>query len=389
MTYGIALKSIEIYDIMIVNIRELTMRRKIMWYENKFTQTLGIMYPIIQAGMAGGVTTPELVATVSNAGGLGTLGAGYMEPEQMRKSIQKIKQRTYKPFGVNVFIPEIPETSEPEIERANEWLRPFREELQLTKPEVSIPSASLFEQQMEVIMEEQVPVCSFTFGVPAKEWVQRLKNDNRTVIGTATTVKEAMINEEFGMDMVVMQGSEAGGHRGTFSGSFENAMVGTMALIPQAVDRIHIPVIAAGGIMDGRGVLAALTLGAQAVQMGTAFVTSMEGGAKTQHIEAILNSTEDQPLLTSAFSGKPARGIQNEFMKRMDPYEKELPGYPIQNTLTKAIRSEAAKQNRPEWLHLWSGQGSRLSVRKSADELILAVVSQVDELMDNKRETKK
>lgn len=355
-----------------------------MWNRNKLTQKLGITYPMIQAGMAGGVTTPDLVAAVSNAGGLGTLGAGYLDPEQMRQSIKKVKQHTDQPFGVNVFIPEIPDVSEQEIEQANEWLRPFREELQLEKPEVKMPSASLFDKQMEVIIEEQVPVCSFTFGVPKKEWIHRLKKEGRTAIGTATTVNEAIINEEAGMDMVVMQGSEAGGHRGTFSGSFANAMVGTMALVPQAVDHVHIPVIAAGGIMDGRGVLAALTLGAQAVQMGTAFVTSLESGGKPQQIEAILNSNEEQPLITSVFSGKPARGIQNEFMKRMAPFEKELPGYPVQNILTKAIRNEAAKQNRPEWVHLWSGQSPRLSKRKSAAELVSGMAIQVDELLGNR-----
>lgn len=355
-----------------------------MWHENKLTQKLGITYPIIQAGMAGGITTAELVAAVSNAGGLGTLGAGYMDPQQMKQSIQAIKQRTNQPFGVNVFIPEIPEMPEQEIEQANKWLQPYREELKIGEPEVNMPSMSLFEKQMEVIMEEKVPVCSFTFGIPANEWIQRLKEENCIVIGTATTVQEAMMNEQNGMDMVVMQGSEAGGHRGTFSDAFENAMVGTMALIPQTVDHIGIPVIAAGGIMDGRGVLAALTLGAQAVQLGTAFITTLESGAKKQHIESILHSTENQPILTAAFSGKPARGIQNEFMKQMAPYEKDLPDYPIQNALTKPIRNEAAKQNRPEWLSLWSGQGSRLSKRQSVDELISNINAQVHSLVEDR-----
>lgn len=261
-----------------------------MWYENKVTQDLNIKYPIVQAGMAGGITTPELVAAVSNSGGLGSLGAGYMSSEQTRESIRKVKQLTDKPFGVNLFIPETPDVSEDELKKANEWLRPFRGKLGISeKLEVKKPTATLFEQQMEIIMEERVPVCSFTFGVPSKETVQQLKTGNIMVIGTATTVKEAIANEENGVDMVVVQGSEAGGHRGTFMGSFEEAMIGTMALVPQTVDHVNIPVIAAGGIMDGRGVLAALILGAQAVQMGTAFVTSIESGAKEQHKEAILN----------------------------------------------------------------------------------------------------
>lgn len=357
-----------------------------MWYENRVTQDLSIKYPIIQAGMAGGVTTPELVAAVSNAGGLGTLGAGYMSPEQTRVSIKKIKQLTNKPFGVNLFIPETPDISEEEIYKANEWLQPFREELNISeRPKVKKPTASLFKEQIEIIIEEQVPVCSFTFGIPPKETVQQLKERNSIVIGTATTVKEAIANEENGLDMVVVQGSEAGGHRGTFIGSFEEAMIGTMALIPQTVDHVDIPVIAAGGIMDGRGILAAMTLGAQAVQMGTAFVTSLESGAKKPHKEAILNSNEDQTVVTSTFSGKPARGIRNEFITKMTRHEQYLPKYPIQNTLTTSIRNEAAKQNRPEWMSLWCGQNPRLSKPVSAGEIISDLLYQIDEIIKTSR----
>lgn len=361
-------------------------RKYEMWHENKVTQNLNIKYPIIQAGMAGGITTPELVAAVSNAGGLGTLGAGYMTPEQLRSSVLKVKQLTNKPFGVNLFIPEIQDISEEEIEKANEWLLPFREQLNISEiPKVKKTTESIFEKQIEIIMEVQVPVCSFTFGIPSKETVQQLKKRKIVMIGTATTVKEAIANEENGMDMVVVQGSEAGGHRGTFMGSFEDAMIGTMALVPQTVDHVEIPVIAAGGIMDGRGVLAALVLGAQAAQMGTAFVTSLESGVTKSYKEAILNSNEEQTVVTSTFSGKPARGIRNEFIMKMMKYEKKLPKYPIQNTLTTSIRREAAKQNRTEWMSLWCGQNSRSTQYQSASETISDILSQVDEMVKNKR----
>lgn len=355
-----------------------------MWNSNNLTKKLHIHYPIIQAGMAGGTTTPELVAAVSNAGGLGTLGAGYMSAVQMKEAIKKVKELTNKPFGVNLFIPEVPELREKEIQQANDLLRSYRGALNLEEPAISKPSTKIYEQQLEVVIQEKVPVCSFTFGVPSKEVVQQLTQENIVIIGTATTVKEAMINEEHGVDMVVMQGSEAGGHRGTFSEPFDGAMIGTMSLVPQTVDHVTIPVIAAGGIMDGRGVLAALTLGAQAVQMGTAFVTSLESGAKKLHIDAILNSTEEQTVVTSVFSGKSARGIRNEFITQMTPYEQELPGYPVLHTLTKAIRSEAAKQNRPEWMHLWSGQSPRLSSRQSANTMIKDIVSQVEEIVEKR-----
>src|SRR5699024_5264684 len=289
-----------------------------MWYKTKVTEMLGITYPIIQAGMAGGVTTPELVAAVLNSGGVGGVGAGYMQAKAMQESIQHIKELTDQPFGVNIFVPEAPDVSPEEIKQANERLSPFREELNLSEvPEVRPLDTSLFDEQIDIVVEERVPVCSFTFGLPDKETVQRLKENEIIVIGTATTVEEALANEALGMDMVVMQGSEAGGHRGTFIGTYQEAMIGTTALVPQAVDQLSITVIGAGGIMDGRGVLSTLVLGAEAVQMGTAFVTCHESGAKQQHKTAILHRTADDTVVTPVFSGKPARGIRNEFMKEM------------------------------------------------------------------------
>ncbi len=355
-----------------------------MWQENNVTKLLKIKHPIIQAGMAGGITTPELVAAVSNSGALGTLGAGYMSPEQMRKSIQQIKGLTDQPFGVNLFIPEFPKEPKATIDQTNDWLRPFREELNVfEEPEVSKNDHLHFNEQIQIIIEEKVPICSFTFGLPSKETMQQLKKEHILTIGTATTVKEAIANEEIGMDMVVAQGSEAGGHRGTFIGPFAEAMIGSTALIPQTVDHVNIPVIAAGGIMDGRGVMSALMLGAEGVQMGTAFVTSVESGTKKQHKEAILHSTEEQTVVTSTFSGKPARGIQNDFIEKMTKYEKELPGYPIQNTLTQSIRSEAAKQNKPEWMSLWCGQNPRSIQEQTAGEKIANILSQVDDLIEH------
>lgn len=353
-----------------------------MWNKNKLTENLGIRYPIIQAGMAGGITTPELVAAVSNAGGLGTLGAGYLSAEQTRDSIRKIKQLTDKPFAVNLFTPETPEVRDAEISQANEWLLPFREALNISEvPDIREIGTAGFEQQIEMIIDEQVPVCSFTFGIPAQKTLQQLKEKHIVLIGTATTVEEAKANEESGMDMVVMQGSEAGGHRGTFLGPFEDAMVGTMALVPQAADQVTIPLIAAGGISDGRGVLAALVLGAQAAQIGTAFLTSSESGVNEPHKQAVLNSNEDQLAITAAFSGKPARGIRNDFITKMKKYEPYLPPYPIQNALTQPIRREAGKQKHSEWMSLWCGQNPRSCKQQPAEELIADIAAQIAQLI--------
>lgn len=355
-----------------------------MIYDNSITKKLGITYPIIQAGMAGGITTPELVASVAETGALGTLGAGYLTPEKTKEAIQKIKQLTHKPFAVNLFIPEHPTFSDKKIKQANQLLAPIRRDLNMEE-QIQLPemNKNLFEQQIEVLIEEKVPVCSFTFGLPPKKIVRRLKSEGITLIGTATTVNEALANEEQGLDIVVMQGSEAGGHRGTFLGNFQSAMIGTMALVPQAKDLVNIPIIAAGGIMDGRGVLAALILGAEAVQMGTAFITTKESGAHPLYKLAIRESTEEATTVTKAFSGKPARGIRNTFIQSLENREHHLPNYPIQNMLTQEIRKEAAKRNRPEYLALWSGQHPRSSTDKQAGDLIQSILSQIEDLMGN------
>ncbi|UOQ42611.1 nitronate monooxygenase [Halobacillus salinarum] len=353
-----------------------------MWNENELTVKLGLSYPIIQAGMAGGVTTPELVAAVSNSGALGTLGAGYMDPDSLKESLEKIKQLTSSPFAVNVFVPGSPDSNLQEIQAASSKLEKYRSTLQI--PEEPLPSEFTFpfEEQMKVIIESEVKICSFTFGIPPESVIHTCKEHQMMLIGTATTVEEAILNEKAGMDMVVMQGSEAGGHRGTFLNSADMSMVGTMALVPQAVDQVSIPVIAAGGIMDGRGILASLTLGAQAAQLGTAFLTTFESGAKKQHKEAVLKAQENDTLVTEVFSGKPARGIYNEFMEDLKSFS-AIPSYPIQNTLTKSIRREAAAQNKPEWMSLWSGQGARLSRNVHAKELIESAVFEIDKLIQN------
>lgn len=352
-----------------------------MWHKNKITKQIGIDYPIIQAPMAGGITTSKLVSSVSNAGALGMIGAGYMNPEQLRQLIREIKELTTRPFGVNLFIPEQSKVSDKEIKEANKLLQPFREALGMESELTTGQNVSTFEENLKVVIEEQVPVCSFTFGVLSKDVIRELKKHNIIVIGTATTVNEALINENVGMDAVVVQGSEAGGHRGSFSKDFQESLVGLMALVPQAVDQVNIPVIASGGVMDARGVIASMFLGAEGVQMGTAFLTTIESGAHEQHKKAILRSNEDETMLTTVFSGKPARGINNQFMIELKRHEDLIPGYPIQHYLTSHIRKEAAKQSNPEFMSLWSGQGTRLSKHQSVNELITGIVSQVDQLL--------
>jgi nitronate monooxygenase len=216
---------------------------------------------------------------------------------------------------------------------------------------------------------------SFTFGTLARELTDRLRENGTHVVGTATTVEEGTRLERDGVDAVVAQGAEAGGHRGTFLGDVQDSLIGTMALVPQMVDALSIPVIAAGGIMDGRGLAAALTLGAEAVQMGTAFLTCEESGAHHAFKNAVLESTEDQTAITRAFSGRAARGIENRFLVEVGAHEQEIPPFPVQNALTRDVRAAAQEQNRPEFMSLWSGQGLRLARSNTAAELIRSAIT--------------
>lgn len=336
-----------------------------MWTQPEWMKRLNMTYPIIQAPMAGGVTTTELVVAVSEEGGLGNIGAGYMSSEALAKQIQEVKKRTANPFGVNVFVPATVEENEQEIKRAFELLQPFHEMLEIQPGCPSIPTNAdeAFLQQIEVIVAEKVPVCSFTFGIPSTDIIKQLQENGTVVIGTATTVEEAKMVERSGMDAVVLQGSEAGGHRGAFSKT--PGMIGLMSFIPQAVDVVHIPVIASGGIMDSRGIVASFVLGATAVQMGTAFLVTEESGAQQVHKRAVVQATEDETVITKAFSGKEARGIANTFIEKMAPMEDSLPPYPLQHHLTTAMRKEAAVKQNSAYLSLWCGQSPRLSKQQS------------------------
>ncbi|MDP4163653.1 MAG: nitronate monooxygenase [Bacillota bacterium] len=353
-----------------------------MW-KTEITDLLKIDYPIIQAPMAGGITTPELVAAVSNAGGLGMIGAGYLSSVQIRDQIREVKQRTKHPFGINLFVPALYQETDEKVNKARAALLPLQEELGL-KTLTELPRAAddlkTFIEQINVVLEEKVPICSFTFGIPSNNLVEQLRKHHIKVFGTATTVEEAKLIEAEGMDAIVAQGSEAGGHRGTFADSFESSLIGTMSLVPQVVDSVKIPVIAAGGIMDGRGMNAARCLGASAVQLGTAFLTCHESGAHEIYKNKIFEAAENDTVLTRSFSGKMARGIENRFIREMKPVENDLPVYPIQNELTRELRKYASSQNTPDYMSLWCGQSPRLAKKISVTQLMERIISQAEKL---------
>jgi nitronate monooxygenase len=337
------------------------------------TERLGLAHPIIQAPMAGGGDSPALVAAVSEAGGIGVFGAAYLAPSQIAEAAKSIRGMTRRPFGLNLFSPLPAPTPPKDFAPAIARLAPYYGELGVPPPTAPAPPAYSFDDQLATVLDSGAAMFSFTFAPVPTEAIAAAKARGMLVAGTATTVEEAVALERLGVDAVVVQGSEAGGHRGTFAQSFEASLIGTMALVPQVVDAVRVPVIASGGIMDGRGIAAAFALGAAAVQMGTAFLTCDEAGISDAYKEKILSSREHETRVTRAFSGRPARGIVNRVMTEVGD---EVPGFPLQNALTRPMRTAAGKAGRTEYLSLWAGQGLRLARRQKAGELVARLAAE-------------
>jgi nitronate monooxygenase len=343
--------------------------------QKPFTERFSLALPVIQAPMAGGGDTPQLVAAVSNAGGLGSFGAAYLAPDQIVNYGREVRALTSRPFGVNLFAPARPAVIG-DLSDIRRKLEPYYAELGIPLP-VSIAAQPFdFEAQLAAALGCGAQIFSFTFGSLVAETVQRVQSRGFFVMGTATTVDEAKALASSGVDAIVAQGAEAGGHRGSFLAAFDASLIGTMALVPQIVDAVPVPVIASGGIMDGRGVLAALALGASAVQMGTAFLTCEEAGVPEAYKQALLSAREQETRITRAFSGRPARGIANRFMQEIGD---DVPPFPIQNQLTRPLRNAAVKAGRAEYLNLWAGQGVRMARRQSAAQLMAKIEVELEQ----------
>lgn len=344
--------------------------------QTKICHLFDIEFPIVQAGMAGGPATAELAAAVSEAGGLGTLGAAYLEPRALRQAIAEVKASTKRPFAVNIFASK-EEDDFSRLKEVQQAMASFRKELTIEEPEI-LNSSDWSRQQFEICVEMKVPIVSTAFGLLDPYQMEAAKSEGILVIAMATTIEEAKLAEKSNVDAVVAQGSEAGGHRGTFSLADhpDGAQIGTLSLVPQIVDAVDIPVIAAGGIADGRGLAAALALGADAVQIGTRFLLAEESGAPTAYQQQIMDSNEEETIITKSFSGRPARAIKNRFITEFDRSgTKPLP-FPSHNTVTRDIRTAAAKQGNSDFMSLWAGQSLRLVNNKAtAAEIIQEIMS--------------
>lgn len=344
---------------------------------NELLRKLGVENPIIQGPMGGGPSTPELVAAVSNTGGLGSLGAAYLAPDQITESIHRIRSLTDRPFQVNLFAGGWDEHVQGDPGPMLDLLAEIHEMLSLPAPTPPVSKPDPFPSQLEAALDACPPVFSFTFGIPNSDAMTRLRKRGIFVLGTATTVEEARLLAAAGVDAVVAQGAESGAHRGTFAGPFESSMVPTLELVRGITAAVDLPVIATGGLMDGRDVTAALQAGASAAALGTAFLVCPESGAPEVHKQAILYSKQDVTVVTRAFSGRPARGLPNAFIQKLAEHPDAILPYPLQNALTRAMRTAAAKQGRPEFLSLWAGRGVARARAMPAGELVKRLLAEM------------
>jgi nitronate monooxygenase len=349
------------------------------WNKTRVSSILGVEYPIIQ-GPLGGLSTQRLTAKVSNFGGLGSFGAHGLSTSAIGDVIAEIRELTTKPFAMNLWV-----SMEDEGARASgreEFMRSLKhiaghiEALGASLPEYKPYVPVKFEDQVRVLLDAKVPVFSFIVGVPPKEILDECRMRGIITIGTATTAAEARVLDQAGVDVIVASGFEAGGHRGSFLLPAEDSLTGTFSLTPQVVDAVSAPVVAAGGIGDARGIVAAFALGAEGVQMGTAFLASEDSGASALHRNA-LRSGAERTSLTKGFTGRLARGVHNQLIEELNRTGVEILPYPLQRHLVRNLAIPAGKAGRAELMQLWAGQSASLSRETDTEALLQRLVSEV------------
>jgi nitronate monooxygenase len=361
---------------------------KNMWNKTKVTELLGIKYPIIQGPFGGGLSSTKLLSVVSNAGGLGSYGVHTFSAEQILTLNKEILSLTNKPYALNLWVSDHDERlssySKADYEKLKVLLKPYFDELGIAFPEMKTDFEPKFEQQVEAVLKAKPPVFSFVFGIPAKEIISECKKLGIKTIGTATTPDEAQALEEAKVDLIVATGAEAGGHRVSFIRSAEDSLTGTFALIPQVADKVKTPIIAAGGIADGRGIVAAMTLGASAVQIGTAFLACQESNALDAHKKKLFSEEAKYTTLTRVFSGRLARGIVSRLSEDLKDFQKELAPFPLQSMLMSGLRKAAIEQNKPDTITFWSGQIAPILKHKNAIDLFESLIAETEMILKSK-----
>ena len=355
------------------------------WRASAFAKQLGLSAPIVQGPFGSGLSSVELAAVVSEAGGLGSFGVHHLAADGINEVAQAIRARTRRPFALNLWIPhedsEDPKLSQEAFDDAAAALRTYYEELGVSLPSRPTRFTPLYEEQVEAVLEAKPAVFSFVYGIPQHAVLARCRELGITTMGAVTSVAEAQAMERAGVDAVVASGFEAGGHRISFLRAAEESLMGTLSLVPMVVDAVRIPVIAAGGIADGRGIAAALCLGAQGVQIGTAFLACDESGAPAIHRAALRGPEARDTVLTRAFTGRLARGIRNSFTEAMRMHERAYAPYPMQAWLTAQYKQAAIARGRSDLLALWSGQSAPLIRHRKAGDLFAELLQETDRVL--------
>jgi nitronate monooxygenase len=356
------------------------------WKSSAVAQRLGLTAPIVQGPFGSGLSAVDLVVAVAESGLLGSFGVHHLDGAGIVDIASRIRARTAGPFALNLWIPlhdsEAPQLSDAQYLVARELLQPYFNELDITPPPRPASFGPNYEEQVEAVLECRPAVFSFVYGVLSADILERCRALGITTLGAATTVAEAKLLEYAGVDFIVATGFEAGGHRVSFLQEPESCLTGTLSLIPQIVDAVKIPVIAAGGIADGRGIAAAMMLGAQGVQIGTAFLACEESSASQLHRDKLFSPDATQTVLTRAFTGRLARGIRNHMINAMQPHAASFAQYPVQAWLMAQLKQAAIAANRSDLLPLWSGQSAPLLKHRRARDLCADLIAQASMLLD-------
>lgn len=351
-----------------------------MWNQTKITELLGIDYPIMQGPFGGNLSSVELTATVSNAGGLGGYGAYTMSPQEIFDVDKQIKAATNKPYNINLWVSDhdIPQggLTDDKFAKVIQQYKPYFDEVGIPLPEKPAPFQSRFENQLDVILDIRPKVFSFMFGVPSADVLEECRKKGITTVGAATTLDEAIFLEAAGVDMIIASGFEAGGHRPSFLASAESSLTGTFVLLQLMKEKIKTPIIAAGGIATGKGIAAALALGADAVQIGTAFLATDESNALPIHREMLFSEASKYTTLSRAYTGRLGRGITSRIAKDLIGKEENILPFPLQTTLISPLRKAVLDQQKWDMILFWGGQISPILKHTKAKDLMLSLIEE-------------
>ncbi|WP_310555168.1 nitronate monooxygenase [Flavobacterium sp.] len=359
--------------------------KKTMWNNTKFTKLLGIEYPIIQGPFGGGLSSVKLTSTVSNSGGLGSFGGQPFSSKEIIETCNEIRKLTKKPFNINLWVNDRDERlasfGDKDYKRLTDLFKPYFNELGMPIPERPTNFGANFEEQIEAIYDAKPAIFSFVYGIPSSDVLENCRRLGIKTIGAATTVDEAIALENGGVDAIVATGFEAGGHRVSFLRSAEDSLTGTFSLIPQVVDNVKIPIIAAGGIADARGIKAALALGADAVQMGTAFLATTQSNASQDHKDKLFTLDAKYTTLTKVFTGRLSRGIRNRLTEELKHHEDLFAPYPLQSKFMGLLKAyPSSTDSNSDYKSYWAGQSALLLKHRDAKILMETLVNEMNKM---------